>query len=103
MDVQTIRAQFQTLLKLIIKLLLTIRKFPINFATFFFTNIGIKYANEIPDPKFSHQHFMKNKNPVNMFMAPTDPQESITCIDSLKRKNSSGHDNITSATLNEHI
>ena len=69
-----------------------------NSATFF-TNIGIKYANEIPDPKFSHQHFMKNKNPVNMFMAPTDPQEIITCIDSLKRKNSSGHDNITSATL----
>ena len=67
----------------------------------FFTNIGIKYANEIPDPKFSHQHFMKNKNPVNMFMAPTDPQEIITCIDSLKRKNSSGHDNITSATLKD--
>ena len=67
----------------------------------FFTNIGIKYVNEInvPDPKFSHQHFMKNKNPVNMFMAPTDLQEIITCIDSLKRKNSSGHDNITSATL----
>ena len=49
-----------------------------------------------------------------MFMAPTDPQEIITCIDSLKHKNSSGHDNITSATLidikkyylhsiNEHI
>ena len=34
-------------------------------------------------------------------MAPTDPQEIITCIDSLKRKNSSGHDNITSATLKD--
>ena len=32
-------------------------------------------------------------------MAPTDPQYIITCMDSLTRKNSSGHDNITSAML----
>ena len=56
------------------------QQFPMNFATFSL-NIGIKYANEIPDPRFSHHHFMKNKNPLNMFMAPTDPQEIITCID----------------------
>jgi hypothetical protein len=67
----------------------------------FFTNIGMTYASEIPDPTFPHNHYMRNRNPINMFMAPTDTQEIITCIDSLKRKHSSGHDNITSALLKD--
>ena len=61
----------------------------------------MKYASEIPDPTFPHHHYMRNRNPINMFMAPTDPQEIITCIDSLKRKHSSGNDNITSALLKD--
>ena len=36
-----------------------------------------------------------------MFMAPTDQNEIIKMIDTLKRKNSSGHDNISSALLKD--
>ena len=36
-----------------------------------------------------------------MFTAPTDQHEIIKLIDSLKQKNSSGHDNITSALIKD--
>ena len=46
-----------------------------------------------------HDHYLKNKNATNMFMAHTDQNEIVKMIDLLKRKNSSGHDNITSHFL----
>lgn len=67
----------------------------------FFTNIGMKYANDIPVAKFNHNHYMRNKNKNNMFMAPTDQYEVIKMIDSIKRKNSSGHDKISSAFVKD--
>jgi len=67
----------------------------------FFTNIGMKYANEIPDPIYPHTHYMQNRRQVNMFMAPTDRHEIIKCIDSMKHKHSSGHDIITSSLLKD--
>jgi hypothetical protein len=68
----------------------------------FFTNIGKKYANEIPNSKLPHTHYLQNKVQYNMFMSPTDPHEIVKFIDSLKRKKSFGHDNI-SATLIKDI
>jgi len=67
----------------------------------FFTNVGLKYANNIPDAKFNHNHYLKNKNKLNMFMAPTDQYEVIKMIDSIKRKNSSGHDHLSSALVKD--
>ena len=67
----------------------------------FFTNVGITYANEIPKSKFTHHHYMQNKVQTNMFMAPTDPYEIIKIIDTLKRKNSTGHDNISSSLIKD--
>ncbi len=61
----------------------------------FFTNVGIKYANEIPPSKVPFNTYMKNKSNLNMFLSPTDPYEVCKLINSLKRKHSSGHDNIT--------
>ena len=42
---------------------------------------------------------MRNTNKNNMFMTPTDPNEIGKYIDSLKKKNSSGHDEVTSTFL----
>jgi len=67
----------------------------------FFTNIGKKYANDIPNSKYSHNHYLQNKVKINMFMAPTDPHEVVKLIDTLKRKNSCGHDNISSALIKD--
>jgi len=67
----------------------------------FFTNIGLKYAEEIPASKYNHDHYLKAKSKANMFMAPTDPNEIIKMINLLKRKNSSGHDNISSSFLKD--
>ena len=45
-----------------------------------------KYASEIPPSKFSFDQFMGNKSQQSMFLAPTDPYEISTLINSLKRK-----------------
>jgi hypothetical protein len=50
----------------------------------FFTNIGKKYANEIPNSKLPHTHYLFNKVQHNIFMAPTDPHEIAKFIYSLK-------------------
>jgi len=42
---------------------------------------------------------MGNKSQQNMFLAPTDPNEVVTLIQSIK--NSSGHDGITAALIKE--
>ena len=65
----------------------------------FFTNVGKKNADEIPISKCSFTHFLQRKVQNNMFMAPTDQHEIIKLIYSLKQKNSSGHDNITSSLI----
>ena len=42
---------------------------------------------------------MHNRNKTCMFIAPTDKHAIVKCIDSLKNKNSSGHDKITASLL----
>jgi hypothetical protein len=67
----------------------------------FFTNIGTEFANNIAPSKFSADSFMKNKSELSMFLAPTDLYEISRLINSLKRKNSSGHDGITSSLIKD--
>ena len=65
----------------------------------FFTNIGMKYANNIPTSRFHHMHYMKEKQPQTMFLIPTDEIEISKIISSLKPKNSCGPDKLTSILL----
>ncbi|KAK2146651.1 hypothetical protein LSH36_591g01042 [Paralvinella palmiformis] len=45
---------------------------------------------------------MRNKSKkLSMFLAPPDPYEISRLTDSLKRKNSSGHDGITSSLIKD--
>ena len=67
----------------------------------FFTNIGSKYANDIPKSKFEYSKFLKNKSKDSMFIVPTDATEIVKIIDSMKNKNSSGHDCITSSLIKD--
>ena len=67
----------------------------------FFTNIGMKYASEIPESKHSHFHYMSGKQPNSMIMNLTDADEILTVINSLKSKKSSGYDQISSSFIKE--
>jgi len=67
----------------------------------YFTNVGLKYANNIPKSKFTSKHFLRDMNKQSMFMAPTDQEEINKTIDIVKRKNSAGHDNVSSSLLKD--
>jgi len=67
----------------------------------FFSTIGQKYANEIPNSQFNYDYYMNNKQQASMFMSPTDPYEIVKMIDLLKRKNSSGHDKLSSSLIKD--
>ena len=68
----------------------------------FFTNIGPKYANDIPASTNTSDHYLKLKtypNVNSIFFEPTDPEEILAILRTMKGKNSSGHDNINSKLL----
>ena len=65
----------------------------------FITNIGKKYSDAIPPAKYSCDHYLRNKSSKNMFLSPTDPFEITHIINSLKNKNSSGHDGLNTILL----
>jgi len=73
----------------------------------YISEIGPKFAEHIPAPENSYDHY--RKHPISnqsLFMSPTDPIEITRIIMSLKPKNSSGHDGISSKllkTLNQSI
>ena len=58
----------------------------------------MRYTNKTPHVGFIYHPYMRNKNPINKFLAPN---EIITCIDWLKWKHSVGHDNVTSVLLKD--
>ena len=63
----------------------------------FFSEIGNKYASNIPPArKPFYRHLQNNHNARSMFMSPTDEVEVCNIITSMKAKNSSGHDFISS-------
>ncbi len=65
----------------------------------FFTNIGMKYSNNIPKAEFSHMHYLKKSQPNTMFLTPTDETEILQIISLLKPKYSCGPDKLTSILL----
>jgi len=73
----------------------------------YFSDIVLTFAERIPAPEKVYDHYMKH--PItnhSFFMSPTDPIEIARIIMSLKPKNSSGHDGISSKlpkTLNQSI
>jgi hypothetical protein len=73
----------------------------------YFSEIGPKFAERIPAPAKSYDHYMKRAiSNQSLFRSPTDPIEISRIIMSLKPKNSSGHDGISSKllkTLNQSI
>ena len=63
----------------------------------FFSEIGNKYASNIPPArKPFYRHLQNNHNARSMFMSPTDEVEVCNIRTSMKAKNSSGHDFISS-------
>ena len=72
-----------------------------NFCSYF-TNIGQKYANEIPKPTNNssyHLHNNRSKNPHSFFMTPSDPNEIYEVLKLLKPKKSAGHDKLSTYFL----
>ena len=59
----------------------------------YFSEIGIKYASDIPPAQKPFTYYQKNNhNAQSMFMSPTDEVEVCNIITSMKGKTSSGHD-----------
>jgi hypothetical protein len=62
----------------------------------YFSTVGNKFASQIPPSKKNSEAYLpKNKkNPNSIYLSPTDPEEIMSIIKSLKPKKSTGHDNI---------
>ena len=69
----------------------------------YLTKIGKQLSDNIPTPKFKFNEYMK-QNPLHIitnsiFFSPTDTQDISKLITSLKAKQSSGHDDLSSWLL----
>ena len=67
----------------------------------YFSDIGNQFASKIPKPDKPFHHYLNHNTNYqrSIFMSPTDPEEISRIIASLKCKNSSGHDGISSKLL----
>ncbi len=65
----------------------------------YFTEVGRTLASKIPSPKKAYHKHMKNKSNITFFMHPTDPEEILKTVASLKPKTSHGHDSISSKLI----
>ena len=65
----------------------------------YFQSIGSSLASQIPEGKHPHAYYMTTPNNTNLFLAPTDPQEILKLITSLKNSKSTGADNINNILL----
>ena len=68
----------------------------------YFTDIGPQYANKIPSSLHSYPHYLAMKQTANsksIFLSPTDQNEIMDILKSLKPKKSCGHDNISTDFL----
>jgi hypothetical protein len=63
----------------------------------YFSNVGNMFASAIPPPiKHFNTYLPKEKSLSNsIYLSPTDPNEILQTINSLKPKKSTGHDNIS--------
>ena len=78
----------------------TLVKSQISFCEYF-SDIGNQFASKIPKPDKPFHHYLNHNTNYqrSIFMSPTDPEEISRIIASLKCKNSSGHDGISSKLL----
>ena len=67
----------------------------------FFSEIGAHYASKIPESHLLPDYFCKHINPNSLFLSPTDEVEIQHIINSLKSKNSTGIDKISSLFLKQ--
>jgi len=68
----------------------------------YFTNIGENYSNKIPPSMNTSAYYLnrrKKKNPNSIFLTPTDSNEIITILKTLKSKKSAGHDQLSTVFL----
>jgi hypothetical protein len=67
----------------------------------YFTEIGENYASKINAPSHTFDHYlhMESGPAKSFFLKPTDPTEIIDIISSFKPKNSRGHDQISTKSL----
>ena len=67
----------------------------------YFSTVGEKFAQQIPNPKTSTSHYIQKipQNPATIFLTPTCATEIENLIRTLPNKTSSGHDEITNTLL----
>ena len=65
----------------------------------YFTNIGPKLANQIPQCDINFQDYLRNPNPRSIFFAPVTEQELISIVFNLPNKKSSGYDSINNLVI----
>ena len=65
----------------------------------FFTSIGQKCAENIPDSKVPFTHHLKGAYSHSLFLSPITPGDMISIMGQIKSKSSSGNDNISSKLL----
>ncbi len=69
----------------------------------YFSEIGNKFASEIPKPSKPFTHHLRSRSVKSLFFHPTDQGEILKIVKSLKPKNSSGHDKVSSKLLKQLI
>jgi hypothetical protein len=62
----------------------------------YFTEIGVKCASNIPAGKHTAQSYLKGNHQNSLYLTPTDTNEIISVISSLKTSSTSGHDSFSS-------
>lgn len=68
----------------------------------FFSEIGPKYASNIPPSSKNYKNYMKTSTQsTSLYFRPTDSNEIINTINSLKPKKSSGHDGVNALLLQQ--
>ena len=65
----------------------------------YFSNVGADLAKKLPTTNINPNSYLKSSQQNSFFISPTDAQEIIRVIGSLKSKNSTGYDNISNKTM----
>ena len=70
----------------------------------YFSNIGAKFASSIPAPKKPFDTYLHKTRASqrSIYLSPTDPEEILRLIKSLKPKKSTGHDNISTLFIHNN-
>ena len=69
----------------------------------FFSTIGSKYGDNIPDVPIDFKSYLHGNYPNSFFMVPTNPSDVILTANKIKSKTSVGHDNISTIIMQETI